>query len=280
MKKYLNKIFKNRYVHNFYKILCRSEMRVLPGTIAYFLIMSIVPAILIIAVICSKFSISLLSIIKILTEIIPNDVSNLLIPIVSGVQENSFSLLYIFIGILLASNGTHSMILASNTLYGIDNNNYIRRRIKAIFMTLVLMSLFMFVLVVLAFGNIIIKFFLGLKIFIDVADIIYSVFIILKWPLAILIIFLLIKAVYMLAPDHRVPSKYVNKGAIFTTIGWVILTAIFSYYANNIANYDLLYGSLSSLVVMMIWIYVMAYILVIGIAINTNIYKVEKENLN
>ena len=84
----------------------------------------------------------------------------------------------------------------------------------------------------------------------------------------------------MLAPDHRVPSKYVNKGAIFTTIGWVILTAIFSYYANNIANYDLLYGSLSSLVVMMIWIYVMAYILVIGIAINTNIYKVEKENLN
>lgn len=279
MKKYLTKVLNSKYITNFYKILCRSEMRVLPGTIAYFLIMSLVPAILIIAFVCSKFSISLLSIIKLLTEIIPKDVSDLLIPIVSGVQENSFSLLYIFIGLLLASNGTHSMILASNTLYGIDNNNYIRRRIKAIFMTLVLMSLFMFVLIVLAFGNIIIKFVLGLKIFVNVADTVYGTFIVLKWPLAILIIFLLIKAVYMLAPDHKVPSKYVNKGAVFTTIGWVLSTAIFSYYANNIANYDLLYGGLSSLVVMMVWIYVMAYILVVGIAINTNIYKVEKDNL-
>ena len=104
---------------------------------------------------------------------------------------------------------------------------------------------------------------------------IYNMFLILKWPIAIIVIFILIKVLYTLAPDKKIPSKYVNKGVMFTTIGWVIATSIYSFYATNIANYDLIYGSLSSIMVLLIWVYVMSYILVIGIAINTNIYELE-----
>ena len=48
---------------------------------------------------------------------------------------------------------------------------------------------------------------------------------------------------------------------------------VYSYYANNIANYGVFYGSLSNLIVLMIWIYILSYILVIGIAINSSIYE-------
>ena len=83
-----------------------------------------------------------------------------------------------------------------------------------------------------------------------------------------------------MAPDKRISSHYVKKGALFTTIGWIVVTSIYSYYANNLANYDLWYGGLSNIIVLMIWIYILAYILVLGIAINTNNYELTKNGSN
>lgn len=274
IKKFLNM----KPIKNFINIISKQEMRVLPGSIAFFLVMSIVPALLLGVLICSKLNISLASIIELLDEIIPNDVSNLLNPIVNNIKLDGLSWWYIILGLVLASNGTHSIILASNTLYGIENKGYFYRRIKALIMILVVSLVFVFILFVLAFGNGILKFILELNMFRDVADNVYNIFLILKWPIAIIVIAILIKVIYTIAPDKKIPSKYVNKGVLFTTIGWVLSTALYSYYANNLANYDLIYGSLSSIVVLMIWIYVMAYILVIGIAINTNIYALEEKN--
>ena len=63
-----------------------------------------------------------------------------------------------------------------------------------------------------------------------------------------------------------------NKGALFTTVCWIITTAVYSYYVSNIANYSLFYGSISGIIVMMIWIYILTYIFVMGIAINADEY--------
>jgi len=272
----INKFLNLKHVKNFIEIISKAEMRILPGSIAFFLVMSVVPALLFGALICAKLNISLIGIINLLDEIIPNDVSKLLNPIVTNIKVDGLSVWYVILGLILASNGTHSIILASNTLYGIENKSYIYRRIKALIMIIAVSIVFIFILFVLAFGNNILKFILSLNMFVDVSDSVYNAFIILKWPLAILVISLLTKVLYTLAPDKKIPSKYVNKGVIFTTLGWVASTALYSYYANNLANYDLIYGSLSSIVILMIWIYVMAYILVIGIAINTNNYELEK----
>lgn len=275
MKKLFNKILNLKHIKNFIRIISRNELRVLPGSIAYFLVMSIVPALLLGVLICSKLSFSMVQILDIFNEIIPKDVSELLMPIVSSIKADSVSWWYIILGLLLASNGTHSIILASNTLYGIENKGYLYRRLKSLIMIMVASFVFLFIVLVLGFGNNILKFILSLDALSEIGPKIYSAFIILKWPIAIIVIALLIKVIYTLAPDKKIPSKFVNKGVTFTTIGWVIATALYSYYANNIADYSLIYGSLSSIIVLMIWIYVMAYILVVGIAINTNIYELD-----
>jgi len=87
------------------------------------------------------------------------------------------------------------------------------------------------------------------------------------------IMFFNIKLIYILAPDWKIYSRHTTKGALFTTVGWIITTAIYSYYAIHFANYDFFYGGLSSIVVLMVWVYALSYILVIGIAINVNEYK-------
>jgi len=271
----MKNIFKKETIKNFIDIISKQDVRVLPGTIAFFLFMSIVPIIMLGAFIFSKFSFELINVFDIFKEMIPSDVYKLLAPIISNIEFGNLSGWYIILGLVLASNGTHSIILASNKLYGIENKGYIYRRIKALIMILAASTVFFFILFVLGFGNSILKFVLSLEIFNEIGNTIYNIFIILKWPIAFVVIAILIKVLYTLAPDKKIPSKYVDRGAIFTTIGWVIATAIYSYYATNVANYDLIYGSLSSIIVLLIWVYVMSYILVLGIAINTNIYELE-----
>lgn len=264
---------------NFLKIFNAQELRILPGSIAFSFVMAIVPTLLLGILVCTKCNISIPGIMDLLDEIIPNDVSNLLHPIVSsGLKNIDISIWYILLGLLLASNGTDAIILASNTLYHVENENYLARRIKALLMIIVVGFVFAFLLIVIAFGNNILKFILSLSALQNIKDDIFSLFLLLKWPVAILIIAILVKVIYTIAPNKKIPSKFVNKGVLFTTIGWVITTAIYSFYTNNIAHYDLFYGSLSSLIVLMLWIYVISYILVIGIAINANLYELEEEN--
>lgn len=208
----------------------------------------------------------------------PSGVEEILLSVFSGVDASKVSLWFIILGFVLASNGAHAIILSSNTLYKVPNKSYLTRRVKALFLTIILMSLFLFILVVLAFGNIILEFILELKVFSSISKMVYNFFIILKWPIAIVIIFYLIKVLYTMSPDRRIPSKYVNKGALFSTVGLILSTAIYSYYANNIANYSYMYGNLANVIVLMILVYVISYILVLGIAINANIYHLDVEN--
>ena len=114
-----------------------------------------------------------------------------------------------------------------------------------------------------------------MKFFASISDVVYKSFIILKWPVAIIFIFFLIKVIYTIAPDKRIPSKYMNRGALFSTVGIIVSSVIYSYYANNIADYTYIYGNLANIIVLMIMVYVIAYFIVVGIAMNANIYVIE-----
>ena len=71
-----------------------------------------------------------------------------------------------------------------------------------------------------------------------------------------------------------------NKGALFTTIFWIIGTAIYSLYTSNFDNYKMFYGGISTIMAMMIWIYYLSYILVMGIAINSTDYNFKQKKLH
>lgn len=260
------------------KIIKRPELRILPGQIAFFIVLSAVPLIALIGCLCSLFSISLDGIIGMINETVPEAVTNLLLPAFNNPGFTAgFS---IIVGFVVASNGTHSIIVASNMLFKIDNKDYLRRRIKAFFMLFILVLLFFFIVVVLGFGNVILKAFLSLKLLSHIADYVYTIFILLKWPTAIILIFFMVKLLYTMSLDENIPSRYMNKGAIFTTACSLLVTALYSFYASNLANYSKFYGNLANLVVLMIWVYILAYILVIGIAINSDDYNMEKNTNN
>ena len=94
-----------------------------------------------------------------------------------------------------------------------------------------------------------------------------------------LIIYFNIKLIYTISPSKSIKSNTTSYGAMTTTFLWVLVTAIFTYYLKHFARYDILYGNLSSLIILMIWVYLLCYIFVLGMAINSTKYnKTEKGN--
>lgn len=262
-----------RYFRKLIKIIKKPEMRVLPGNIAFFMVLSIFPIITLCGLCASMFNVSLNNILDMMNDILPSQVYNLIVPYVSGNGADIHIGFSMLIGYIFASNGAHSIIVCSNTLYDIPHSNYLSRRIKALFLTIILVVLFVFTLFVLAFGNSILQFILSTSFFGSFGDKIYYLFLLLKWPIAIIFIFFMIKLIFTVSPDATIKSSNTTKGAFFTTISWMISTFIYSYYVLHFSHYDIFYGSMANIIIMMIWVYILAFTLVIGIAINTQSYR-------
>ena len=82
-----------------------------------------------------------------------------------------------------------------------------------------------------------------------------------------------------MAPDKKIDSKLVNKGAIFTTVGYILVTYIYSLYSTHIARYDVFYGNLASIAILMVWLYLLSIITTLGLALNyRQEEKLEKSN--
>lgn len=269
---------KKEFKHLF-ELIAEPEMKVLPGHLAFFTFLSIIPIITLIGAISTLFKVSLNSFINTMQGVLPLEVSSILVPVINGEGLTTTLGISMIVVFFLASNGTHSIIVAANTMYGIKHSNYLSRRIKALVLIVLLVLLVVFNLIVLAFGNYIMNWILDLKFLSHISGALYQIFILLKWPFALLIVFFIIKLIYTISPDSKIPSMYTNKGAIFTTIGWSLATIIYSFYVTNFTNYNLFYGSLTNIIIMMIWIYLLSYILMFGMAINASSYKIEQEKI-
>ena len=265
-----------RILKRLFVIIRDPAMLFLPGNLAFFLVLSIFPILTLIGLLASLFSISID--LSAITQILPNDVVDILIPYTVGKGFDSNVGLFMIIGFIIASNGADALVIASNTLYGIPNSNYLKRRIKDLFLIFFIILLVIFLFAFLGFGNQIV---ISLMKFIEndnIKIIIYKIFYLLKYPFAMFIIFFNIKIIYTIAPDNKIYSRTTTKGAIFTTISWTIATVIFSYYIKHFSNYGFFYGSVSNIIILILWVYLLAYILVIGIAINSGQYNIKEED--
>lgn len=251
----------------------KPEMRILPGQLAFFLLLSIIPLIAMMAAVASQFSLSIESLINGIEANLPKEISDFILQIINEKNITINIVMFIIIALVLASNGPHSMIIGSNMLYKIKNKDYLTRRIKAIFMTIILLLLLLFLIIVPAFGDKIIHIIIEIVPNNNIDNLVRNIYSILKYPLSLLIIFFFIKLLYTMAPDKKIPSSETTTGAIFTTIGWILSTEIYSFYVIYFAKYNILYGSVANLLILFIWIYLLAYIFVLGMALNASSHE-------
>lgn len=264
-------------INSIIKIIKKPVMSILPGQLAFSFVLTIIPAIALIAVISATLSISLDSIANFISDSFPSAVSGLLLPLING-RGFDLSILFFLLGAFwLASTGSYSIITASDIIYELKPQNNLSKRIKSFIMTILLIILILFMVIVPAFGDFLIKFIANLKVFSNITNEIMFIYYLLKYPLSFLLIYFNLKIIYTIAPNVDIKSKSVTNGSLFTTLIWMLTTQIYSYWVGNIAHYDLFYGSISNIIILLIWVYLLSYIFVIGLVMNANVYK---NNLN
>ena len=275
MKKKLKSEVKE-FFDNFIKVLKRPEMAILPGQLAFFFVLAIVPTITLISYGASLLNLSTDIIYDFLANAFSEDIAAMLLNVPESASGIGLVITMI-VGYYTASNGPASIIITSNTIYGEKQTGFFKRRLKSIIMTIFLVLLFIFMLIVPVFGDKIIELFEYVDLNSSITDKVTTIIRLLQGPVTWLIMYFFIKILYTIAPNKRIKSKNVGYGAIFTSISWILITYGYSFYINNIAYYSTFYGSLANIVMLMIWIYILAYVFTIGVALNYRKEEVELE---
>ena len=90
-----------------------------------------------------------------------------------------------------------------------------------------------------------------------------------RWPLLLVLSVIVMSALYRYGPDrHPRQFRFVWPGAVLASVLWILAGAVFSIYVQNWGNYSATFGSVSAAVVLMLWMYNSAQILVLGAALN------------
>ena len=264
------------FLKTLYEIVNRPEMEVLPGHLAFYFMMMLIPLLTLLGSILTNFELVSTSISQVIYGHLPSSIADIVIS-VSRQDVSSLSLWIILIPtLILASNGTYSMIITSNSVYKVRPKGnvilaYIKDRTKAFIMLVVLIFIFLFLILVPTLGNVIFKIIGNIVTNENVVNNTYYIlFKILKYPVTFLFVFLSIKVLYVMAPDTKIKMKDTNIGAFFTSLTWIIVTLGYSYYIQYFSSYETFYGGLSSLLFLMLWIYLLSYMFVLGIALNAS----------
>ena len=263
-----------RFYKRFIKVIRRSDMKLLPGQLAFFMVLAIVPTLTLLTYGASVLNLSMDFIYSFLEKAFSNDVARLLLSTSSDSTCLKLTILLLTC-YYLSSNGMDSVILCSNTIYNIENKGWFKRRFKAIVLSIILILLLIFLLLVPVFGSVVVNLITKVNLNPGITNIVIKVFEYLRSPIMIVLLFFVIKIIYTLAPDKKIKSHNTNYGALFTTILWTIVTEIYSCYIQNYASYTSFYGGLANICILMIWFYFLAYVFAIGMALN---YQRENDN--
>lgn len=183
---------------------------------------------------------------------------------------------------LLSTGFVLAMFFSSNAVMGIMRSfdkqyiGFIKRkgfdqRWVALRLTLILFILFILCVSALIMQGAVLRWF-GVENALLI-DIIHN----LRWVLIILLFFFSISFIYRYAPGVHKKWKFISPGSILATFLMIVFTAAFSYYVSNFSNYNELYGSISTVLILMLLIYFNSLVLLIGFELNVSINSLKHE---
>lgn len=238
--------------------------------LSFYFILALVPIILLISqVLTSIFKQNLEDAIGWIMDYIgTSGIGSYIEKLVIGNGGGAMSLVFIIIAVWAASRVQFSMMRITNYTFSDGQSTgkgFLRDRIRA-FATMGLTVLtIVFAIIVLLYGDVILS--TVLKIIGKESDA-TDIWMVLRWPIAIVLYFLMISFNYYVLPMRRMKFREIIPGSIFASVGLLIVSYLYSKYAFSIANYSLLYGSLATIVALLFWFYFLAWVLFLGILVN------------
>ncbi|MGB3260858.1 YihY/virulence factor BrkB family protein [Paenisporosarcina sp.] len=245
------------------------DVTALGAQLAFFFLLALFPLMIFLVTLLPYLNLQEDQLFHILRTYAPDDVYKLIDGTLDEVLSDRNGGL-LSIGILAtiwsASNGMNALIKSLNRSYDLEETRpfFIARAISVIF-TLLLIMLFVVALVLPIFGEQIGTFIFS---YLGYEQGFLTVWNNIRWTIPPVMIFVVFMLLYWIAPNRKLYLKSVIPGAIFATLGWILVSLAFSYYVSSFANYSATYGSIGGIIVLMMWLYFSGTILMVGGQIN------------
>lgn len=238
--------------------------------ISFYLMLSIVPLLLLLTQILGFFDISLESAIDLLSQYTGKEVSSMFETLYRFTSVGFGNVIFLLIALWSASRASFAIMRITNytmTEGRSTGGNYFAERFRAIRTMIITMITIVFSLIILAYGKLILELaltFMGLhpELYLD------NIWLFLRWILGFGLYFLMVSCNYYILPTKKVPFRKVLPGSVFASAGMLIVTVVYARYASSLANYDILYGALSSVVGILFWFFLLAWVMCLGILFN------------
>ncbi|APX72163.1 YihY/virulence factor BrkB family protein [Companilactobacillus allii] len=247
--------------------------------VTYYLLLSLFPAFIIVGNLIPLLRLDRPTVVSYIEFILPENLHEYFIPVIEKVITSSNTGILsagIVVALWAISRGLNTAQLSMNQAYGLDINslfanqtflNYIIRRALAFIMTFFLIVIAVVVIIAFTFGQIFLNWLISL-IELQALQTVLDEFMRWKWPLAIVIIFLIVFALFYFLPNVHLKLHYILLGSIIATTGMLALSQIFSYYLKYFGSAWDNYGTIGAIIIFLLWINMSVTIFLFGNAVN------------
>ena len=240
---------------------------------AYFFMLCMIPIILLFLTMVQFTPITKADVMTAVIQVFPSSVDSMITSIVNQVYNQSTGIIPVTLIVTLwsAGKGVLAMTTGLNCIFDCrETRNYVLLRIRATLYTIMFIVVILLLLVLSVFGNSLNLFVLEHVPFMSgIADWLIEARTIIS-P-AVLVVFCLL--IYTFLPNRKAKMLRQLPGAAFAALGWMIVSWIFSVYLDIFKGFSSMYGSLTTIVLIMLWMYFCMYSILLGGEVNVLLYQ-------
>lgn len=245
---------------------------------AFFFILSLIPIILLLMTLVRYTPVTKADVMTAVLQIFPSTINTMLTSIVNQVYNQSMGIIPVTVLVALWSAGKGVLALATalNTIFGCpETRNYIYIRLRATVYTVLFVMMLIVMLVLAVFGNTLYDF---LIVHVPLLDRISALLLWLKTFVAPALLTILFLYVYKYLPNSsEIVLKEQIPGALFAAAGWMACSWLFSVYLDWFQGFSTMYGSLTTIILIMLWMYFSMYCILLGGELNAMIKNMKNE---
>ncbi len=256
----------------------RHNVGIQSAALAFYLLFMIFPFLIFISALLGLLRLDVAGILLALGEILPRGVVDLIEVYLTYVSRNPSPHLLVFglvFSIYFPMRATNSLMRSVRTAYHLGPpRGPVRHVLNTLLYTVLLIVTIAAALALMTVGDRILSY---AVVHVRLPGFVAEAWARLRFPVVAVLCYFALFLLYALAQDVRQPWRNIWPGTLAALTAWMAVSWLYAFYVDNIANYSLLYGSIGTVIALMIWLYMSSVVLIMGAELNGTIMSLRKD---
>lgn len=265
-----------RLATGFARHMTKTNVNAYAASAAFFIFLSLIPIIILLCSLLPYTPLQKSDLQTAVNQVMPLPMVSFMLPLIDSLYNSTVGAMSIaaIVTVWSAGKGMLALMRGLNAMNGVmEDRNYVVQRILASFYTVIMLILILVSLVMMVFGKTLVR---VLSRYIPVLNELLDFLMLFKPLFSWGILTVAFMFLYAYIPNVKLRFKNQLPGALFTAIAWNLFSWGFSIYIETFNDFSV-YGSLSAIIVIMLWIYTCMYLLLVGAHINRFVVPFRRE---